>query len=279
MGVNADKPPLVRGVLVDDLSSPRRIFRLWLGWPSINGPGEFPSNHANSRTGWFHGHHKAAILNFTTVRISLLIPASRGGGGGMICFQCPSCGKTIKATDRVAGKDRKCPGCGGPVHVPLPKQAAFDEDDVLSAIGTAPAPKLVEKTEPEQVEETLLKSTEHTPKKSVKPKTDKPESDEESKPKTAGESKPKPDKEDEKLILIGSAVFLAVVIICAGILVSGPSTSPEQQRHNTPGSESTLDEIFAKPMSERTWEEQRRAEKWAEEDAKRRYGVTADDFR
>ena len=53
----------------------------------------------------------------------------------MIRFDCPNCGKTIKASDSRAGKDGKCPGCGKPVHVP--DHAAPSDDDVLALLGEA----------------------------------------------------------------------------------------------------------------------------------------------
>ena len=35
-----------------------------------------------------------------------------------ISFQCPQCGKKLKAPDEAAGKSSKCPGCGGTVTCP-----------------------------------------------------------------------------------------------------------------------------------------------------------------
>ena len=37
-----------------------------------------------------------------------------------ISFQCPQCGKKLKAPDAAAGKSSKCPGCGGTVTCPEP---------------------------------------------------------------------------------------------------------------------------------------------------------------
>lgn len=37
-----------------------------------------------------------------------------------ISFQCPRCGKKLKAPDAAAGKSSKCPGCGGTVTCPEP---------------------------------------------------------------------------------------------------------------------------------------------------------------
>ena len=37
-----------------------------------------------------------------------------------ISFQCPGCGKKLKAPDKAAGKTSTCPGCGGPVTCPEP---------------------------------------------------------------------------------------------------------------------------------------------------------------
>jgi predicted RNA-binding Zn-ribbon protein involved in translation (DUF1610 family) len=37
-----------------------------------------------------------------------------------ISFQCPQCGKKLKAPDNAAGKSSSCPGCGGKVTCPDP---------------------------------------------------------------------------------------------------------------------------------------------------------------
>jgi predicted RNA-binding Zn-ribbon protein involved in translation (DUF1610 family) len=37
-----------------------------------------------------------------------------------ITFQCPQCGKKLKAPDSAVGKSSKCPGCGGTVICPEP---------------------------------------------------------------------------------------------------------------------------------------------------------------
>ena len=37
-----------------------------------------------------------------------------------ISFQCPNCGKKLKAPDNAAGKSSSCPGCGGKVTCPEP---------------------------------------------------------------------------------------------------------------------------------------------------------------
>jgi len=37
-----------------------------------------------------------------------------------ISFQCPRCGRKLKAPDTAVGKSSKCPGCGGPVTCPEP---------------------------------------------------------------------------------------------------------------------------------------------------------------
>jgi predicted RNA-binding Zn-ribbon protein involved in translation (DUF1610 family) len=37
-----------------------------------------------------------------------------------ISFQCPACGKKLKAPDNAAGKSSTCPGCGGRVTCPEP---------------------------------------------------------------------------------------------------------------------------------------------------------------
>jgi predicted RNA-binding Zn-ribbon protein involved in translation (DUF1610 family) len=44
-----------------------------------------------------------------------------------ISFQCPGCGKKLKAPDKAAGKTSTCPGCGGPVTCPEP---VYDADVV-----------------------------------------------------------------------------------------------------------------------------------------------------
>ena len=41
-----------------------------------------------------------------------------------ISFECPTCGKHLKAPDAAAGKSSKCPGCGGKVTCPAPAKAA-----------------------------------------------------------------------------------------------------------------------------------------------------------
>jgi len=38
--------------------------------------------------------------------------------------QCPSCGKTLKAPDHLAGRVVKCPGCGGQMQLPELEAAA-----------------------------------------------------------------------------------------------------------------------------------------------------------
>jgi predicted RNA-binding Zn-ribbon protein involved in translation (DUF1610 family) len=38
----------------------------------------------------------------------------------MITFQCPGCGKKLKAPDSAVGKTSRCPGCGNPVTCPEP---------------------------------------------------------------------------------------------------------------------------------------------------------------
>ena len=37
-----------------------------------------------------------------------------------ISFQCPHCGKKLKAPDSAAGKSSTCPGCGNKVTCPEP---------------------------------------------------------------------------------------------------------------------------------------------------------------
>jgi hypothetical protein len=44
-----------------------------------------------------------------------------------ISFQCPRCGKKLKAPDSAAGKSSSCPGCGGTVTCPVPG----DEGEVV----------------------------------------------------------------------------------------------------------------------------------------------------
>jgi predicted RNA-binding Zn-ribbon protein involved in translation (DUF1610 family) len=41
-----------------------------------------------------------------------------------ISFQCPQCGKKLKAPDSAAGKSSTCPGCRGTVTCPEPDDAA-----------------------------------------------------------------------------------------------------------------------------------------------------------
>ncbi len=44
-----------------------------------------------------------------------------------ISFQCPRCGKKLKAPDSAAGKASSCPGCGGTVTCPAPG----DDEEVV----------------------------------------------------------------------------------------------------------------------------------------------------
>ena len=45
-----------------------------------------------------------------------------------ISFQCPRCGKKLKAPDTAAGKSSTCPGCGGTVTCPVPGE---DDEEVV----------------------------------------------------------------------------------------------------------------------------------------------------
>lgn len=49
-----------------------------------------------------------------------------------ISFQCPRCGKKLKAPDNAAGKSSSCPGCGGTVTCPEPVYEAEVVDMDLS---------------------------------------------------------------------------------------------------------------------------------------------------
>jgi hypothetical protein len=51
-----------------------------------------------------------------------------------ISFQCPQCGKKLKAPESAAGKSSKCPGCGGTVTCPAPGQ---NEEVVEMALDTS----------------------------------------------------------------------------------------------------------------------------------------------
>jgi predicted RNA-binding Zn-ribbon protein involved in translation (DUF1610 family) len=55
-----------------------------------------------------------------------------------ISFQCPQCGKKLKAPDSAAGKSSKCPGCGGTVTCPEPVYDAELFDESQSAPGHDP---------------------------------------------------------------------------------------------------------------------------------------------
>lgn len=44
-----------------------------------------------------------------------------------ISFNCPHCGKQIKAPDSAVGKQGSCPACKGPCLVPAPQPAEDDE--------------------------------------------------------------------------------------------------------------------------------------------------------
>lgn len=55
-----------------------------------------------------------------------------------ISFQCPQCGKKLKAPDNAAGKSSKCPGCGGTVTCPEPVYDAELFDETQAAAGHDP---------------------------------------------------------------------------------------------------------------------------------------------
>jgi DNA-directed RNA polymerase subunit RPC12/RpoP len=54
-----------------------------------------------------------------------------------ISFQCPRCGKKLKAPDSAAGRASSCPGCGGTVTCPEPG----DNDEVVEMQLTPVKPK------------------------------------------------------------------------------------------------------------------------------------------
>ena len=58
-------------------------------------------------------------LRFTE-RVFQACSLARDSGGACmpISFQCPRCGKKLKAPDTAVGKSSKCPGCGGPGDLP-----------------------------------------------------------------------------------------------------------------------------------------------------------------
>src|SRR4051794_28146107 len=55
-----------------------------------------------------------------------------------ISFECPQCGKKLKAPDEAAGKSSKCPGCGGKVTCPALSRTA---SVVPRPAPTTPSPK------------------------------------------------------------------------------------------------------------------------------------------
>jgi predicted RNA-binding Zn-ribbon protein involved in translation (DUF1610 family) len=55
-----------------------------------------------------------------------------------ISFQCPQCGKKLKAPDQAAGKSSKCPGCGGTVTCPEPVYDAEVLDESQPPAGHDP---------------------------------------------------------------------------------------------------------------------------------------------
>ena len=63
----------------------------------------------------------------------------------MIEFQCPHCGKTVKAEDSGAGRRGKCNLCGGRVKVPKQSRLATtppvinDPDAIIAALWSRPA--------------------------------------------------------------------------------------------------------------------------------------------
>ena len=42
----------------------------------------------------------------------------------MITFSCPSCDKSLKVKDELAGKRFRCPECGNPLAVPASRRAS-----------------------------------------------------------------------------------------------------------------------------------------------------------
>jgi len=50
-----------------------------------------------------------------------------------IQVSCPACGKTLQAKDSAAGKQAKCPDCGGIISIPEAVYDAIDESDEFGA--------------------------------------------------------------------------------------------------------------------------------------------------
>jgi hypothetical protein len=48
----------------------------------------------------------------------------------MIRVECPDCGSSLKAKDKLAGTTKKCPKCGGQLQIPLPDGAGTDADQL-----------------------------------------------------------------------------------------------------------------------------------------------------
>jgi len=75
---------------------------------------------------------------------------------------------------------------------------------------------------------------------------------------------------DDLKFIAAVGLFMVTCIFCSWLFMPGSS---KPAIPSAPVKERTLDEIAGVPMEERTAEEQRRLERWAEADAYFRYGV------
>ena len=61
----------------------------------------------------------------------------------MIRVECPGCGSWLSAKDKLSGKTRKCPKCGGDVVIPASNQVATGDADQITVDGDSQDESLV----------------------------------------------------------------------------------------------------------------------------------------
>jgi len=89
--------------------------------------------------------HSPEHATFIFVSLQIIIRESSlfwKGGDMSIRVKCPSCGKTVKASDKHAGKTAKCPGCGTPMQIPVQVAQAVPQapQPATTAAVTSPTP-------------------------------------------------------------------------------------------------------------------------------------------
>ena len=207
------------------------------------------------------------------------IVTERKWGRAMIRVACSHCGAELEAPDDAVGKTVRCPKC---------------EDWVLVESPAITPPPIPEKQESSTV------SLDDIPEANVEWDDDIPEAvvdwgEEEVPTRTSrpaiqrqhvggvgsliAETIQKDPKAVYQLVAgsVGAILFLCMFFWCSGIMMNAKPNGSTGS-NVPPARERTLDEIFAIPKEERTFEEQRRAEEWAKADAQLRYGVDPDDF-